>query len=298
MKKKMCSLLLAMCLLIVTPNAVAETQTVSGVGHGNQGEIAVSVTLTDGKITDVVIDSHNETPGISDAAIAKIPEAIVAAGTVEVDTVSGATATSEGIIEAVSNALNLEAKQNETMTVAEVYEEKQAWFAENAKKYASEIRTLDNGVRIQRTPQTQSVKGTYNNQFLHADERGCAACHTDLTELVDNMKCYPHQKLSTSLDVEMTVMTCTDCHNYGAHVAPFGDFGALIHALHTNTVFDTMGGTCWSCHYASEGNGEMELWDEVKHEVMLGINKLTADAISYEFDWDQTTVLMPMVNSI
>lgn len=62
--------------------------------------------MEDGAITSVTVDSQDETPGVSDPAIEQIPAAIVAAGSTDVDAVAGATLTSNGIIEAVNNALN------------------------------------------------------------------------------------------------------------------------------------------------------------------------------------------------
>ena len=57
------------------------------------------------KIAAVEVIEQNETKGIADAALSKVPSAIVAANTAEVDTASGATITSKAIIEAVNNAL-------------------------------------------------------------------------------------------------------------------------------------------------------------------------------------------------
>ena len=90
--------------------AVAETTltdgTYTGTGKGMHSNIAVTVTVEDGAITSVTVDSQDETPGVSDPAFEQIPAAIVAAGNTDVDTVAGATLTSNGIIEAVNNALN------------------------------------------------------------------------------------------------------------------------------------------------------------------------------------------------
>lgn len=77
-----------------------------GVGTGMGGDVKVKVTMNGDVITGVEILSHHETPSISDAAIEQIPAAIVAANSVEVDAVAGATVTSDAIIQAVLNALN------------------------------------------------------------------------------------------------------------------------------------------------------------------------------------------------
>lgn len=104
------SLLLALALLVGLVPAVAETTltdgTYTGTGKGMHSNIAVTVTVEGGAITSVTVDSQDETPGVSDPAFEQIPAAIVAAGNTDVDTVAGATLTSNGIIEAVNNALN------------------------------------------------------------------------------------------------------------------------------------------------------------------------------------------------
>ncbi len=79
--------------------------TYEGTGEGLMGSIKVSVTMQNGKIAEVKVLEHSESDGISDPAISGIPKAIVEKQELDVDTVSGATFTSNGIIEAVKNAL-------------------------------------------------------------------------------------------------------------------------------------------------------------------------------------------------
>jgi len=104
------SLLLVLALVVGMVPAVAETAltdgTYTGTGKGMHSNIAVTVTVEGGAITSVTVDSQDETPGVSDPAIEQIPAAIVEAGSTDVDAVAGATLTSNGIIEAVNNALN------------------------------------------------------------------------------------------------------------------------------------------------------------------------------------------------
>ncbi len=79
--------------------------TYTGSADGHHGPVAVEVTVSGGKIAAVKVTDHNETAGISDAAIADIPAAIVKANSANVDIVSGATHTSDAIINAVKAAL-------------------------------------------------------------------------------------------------------------------------------------------------------------------------------------------------
>ena len=110
-------LLLAMVLVVVliagcsqgaapAPAAGGGTEKVQGEGQGYKegSPIKVEVTLEEGKITAIEILEHEETAGISDPAFEKIPQAIIDAQSTDVDAVSGATMSSEGIKAAVKNA--------------------------------------------------------------------------------------------------------------------------------------------------------------------------------------------------
>ncbi|WP_353894292.1 FMN-binding protein [Proteinivorax hydrogeniformans] len=77
-----------------------------GTGQGYGGDIDVSVEVSGGQIVSLEILNHTETDGISDPAFEQVPDNMVDEQEVDVDTVSGATATSEGIIEAVKDALS------------------------------------------------------------------------------------------------------------------------------------------------------------------------------------------------
>ena len=78
----------------------------SGAGMGYNGRLTVSVTIKEGKIAEVKIKgSVDDEPYLTDVK-EHLPAAIVAAGTPEVDAVSGATTTSHGLMEAVRDALS------------------------------------------------------------------------------------------------------------------------------------------------------------------------------------------------
>lgn len=79
-----------------------------GTGEGYGGEIEVEVTVENGVITEVTVLNHDETEGVSDPAFAEVPDAIVENNSADVDVASGATFSSEGIMEAVNNALGTE----------------------------------------------------------------------------------------------------------------------------------------------------------------------------------------------
>ena len=78
-----------------------------GTGNGNGGDMTVTVTVKGGKITDIVLeDGHAETPGIFDLAVEQVIPAIIEAQSTDVDSATGASMSSEGIKEAVEDALS------------------------------------------------------------------------------------------------------------------------------------------------------------------------------------------------
>lgn len=89
------------------------SETVTGMSDGLVVETTVGETL----IEKVEVISSNETAGISDPAIEQIPAKIVEMQSIKVDVVSGATRTSEGIIAAVSAALEEAGAKLEDFTI-------------------------------------------------------------------------------------------------------------------------------------------------------------------------------------
>ncbi len=61
--------------------------------------------MSGGKIVDVKAEGANETQGIGTNAIDQLPGKIVEANSADVEVVSGATVTSNAIIEAVKSAI-------------------------------------------------------------------------------------------------------------------------------------------------------------------------------------------------
>ncbi len=82
--------------------------TYSGTGTGFRGETSVSVMIENGVITSVTVSSYSDDERYFSRAESTIISEIIAAQTPNVDAVSGATFSSNGIMEAVANALNIE----------------------------------------------------------------------------------------------------------------------------------------------------------------------------------------------
>jgi len=77
-----------------------------GAAQGHAGEIKLKVIVESGRITEIEVLAQNETAGLGDQAIDKTKAAIIENQILEVDTVSGATNSSVGTINAVRNALD------------------------------------------------------------------------------------------------------------------------------------------------------------------------------------------------
>lgn len=81
------------------------TGTGTADGFGGPGAISVTISLKDGKISDVKAEGPKETEGIGSVAIAQMPAAMVERNSINVDGISGATFSSNGILQAAEAAL-------------------------------------------------------------------------------------------------------------------------------------------------------------------------------------------------
>lgn len=327
------ALLLAVVMMVSAASAESDLAVYTGTGMGNNGKITVEVSLANEVIIDVQVKEHSETAGISDAAISGIPAAIIAGNGIDVDTVSGATNSSKGIIAAVKDALiqagvvSEEAKNPRNTGTKADYEDilpslmgsenavaPDAYYpgltyiakmfdtwANIAEDYAPEVRTLKNGVKVQRTPSEYGVYAwqisgdsiSYNTYFLDADRRGCGACHYDLNETLRNMSFAHPGVWNDALGNQTNVESCQFCHEatHGYCISDY-DFGTFIHGLHmgrqAGEKFYGMGGQCISCHNMTSDGMGVTLWDVVKYDKMVGIVKVPE--VQGEFAYNQDLV--------
>ena len=86
----------------------------TGSGEGKGGELVVRVIVADGDIDMVEVVKSHETEMISDAAIRKIVAAVNEEKSVNVDAVSGASMTSNAILDAIKDALRQAGGDDET----------------------------------------------------------------------------------------------------------------------------------------------------------------------------------------
>ena len=87
-------------------NTTLQDGTFTGVGSGRNGPVEVSITVQDGSIISAEITKDNETPEIASSAKESIiNQFIKAKSTSMIDTVSGATITSNAILDALDEAM-------------------------------------------------------------------------------------------------------------------------------------------------------------------------------------------------
>ena len=89
-----------------TPKSMYADGTYEGAGTGHRSGLQISVTISKDKITDIQILSDRETPRYSMYAFNTVPQEILRTQSTNVDAVSGATETSDGIMSAVKDALS------------------------------------------------------------------------------------------------------------------------------------------------------------------------------------------------
>lgn len=105
--RKALSLLMTALLLPMLSGCTARAEQHTGEAEGYGGPLKVRVTMNGTDVTKVEITEHSETPGVGTRAIDALPAAIEAADSIDVDSVSGATVTSNAIKQAVSQAMGL-----------------------------------------------------------------------------------------------------------------------------------------------------------------------------------------------
>ena len=106
--KKILALILAVCMVfsmgaVVQAAAVSGEFTGSAMGFG--GEVTVTLTLADGKITACTATGDKETTGVGSVVIDTFPAIVAESGSIAVDAVSGATFSSNAFTEAAAAAL-------------------------------------------------------------------------------------------------------------------------------------------------------------------------------------------------
>lgn len=115
--------------------AIFKPGTYEGEAEGFHGPIKATVTVTETEITDISV-THTETPGLGDKAVEKIVLEVKENTSLNVPMVSGATYSSNGIMAAVTAALEKAAIDIEALKNKEIAEENKA---EDVEKTADVI---------------------------------------------------------------------------------------------------------------------------------------------------------------
>lgn len=98
MKKFIMSMLIALSAIALG----AEVKEGTGLGYAD--DIKVAVTIDGDKIVAIEVKENSDTPGIANPAIEQLIKKVIEEQSSRLDTVAGATYTSEGFLEAVNNA--------------------------------------------------------------------------------------------------------------------------------------------------------------------------------------------------
>lgn len=85
--------------------ALYKAGTYTGSAEGKEGQIQVEVTFSDTEMTEIKVVSQSETEGLGDEAIESIRAKVLEGQTLDVDAISGATLSSDGILAAIEDAV-------------------------------------------------------------------------------------------------------------------------------------------------------------------------------------------------
>lgn len=88
-----------------SPQASYTPGTYTGVGTGNGGDITVEVTFSENAIESIEVVSQTETQTVAAGALESLPTSIIENQSLGIDTVTGATLSSMGLINAVADAV-------------------------------------------------------------------------------------------------------------------------------------------------------------------------------------------------
>lgn len=187
--KKSLAMLMTLLFVLLGTTAWAQSYT-AGVytaqANGNNGPVTVEVEVSDAEILSVKVTEHAETAGLSDTPIERIPAKIVEGQTLAVDTVSGATNTSNAILKAAEDAL---AQAGADIEALKAVQEKDETAGETAERH---VQTLvigagGSGLAAAITLQEQGI------ETLVVDKMANAGGATALTGALINGGCSKQQ---------------------------------------------------------------------------------------------------------
>ena len=122
---------------IYTPGTY--TGTATGIG-----EVKVTMTFSATAITDVVVDTSNETESIGGVAAPTLKDALMAAQSTEIDNISGATITTNAVKKAAASCIEQAmGVKTETPAAEQTADSGEDWLGEEPDVQASETQDFD-----------------------------------------------------------------------------------------------------------------------------------------------------------
>ena len=154
-----------------------------GEARGYGGPIVATVEVTDREILSIQAEGKNETPEIGGQAIANLPLVMLKRQTADVDSVSGATASSEGLMKAVHKALaqakgeeyTEDSASQEFVMPEKLRDGEYEYMVDqpDSNGYRSRVMlTVENGVITACNWDAQAEDGTWKSQTLDGLENG------------------------------------------------------------------------------------------------------------------------------
>ncbi len=214
--KKFAALFLAVMMMATSAFAMT-AGTYEGTAQGMMGNITVSVVVNENAIESVTVTAQNETPDIAGAALEQIPAAIVANQSLVVDTVAGATVTSNAIIAATEAALVLAGADVEAFKAVEAIDDPVEVFeyttdvvviGAGGAGVAAAVEAFDNGAQVILLEKTGAIGGTTaTSQGMIAGYETYKTKEQDIHYTVDEMYHNLMNNASYRLDPELTMLT-------------------------------------------------------------------------------------------
>lgn len=174
--------------------------TYTAEADGRNSVVKVEVTFSDSKIEDIKIISHSETAGLGDTAMEKIKELILSDQTLAVDTITGATVSSNAILLAVEDAVkqaggNVDAlkqkvakKEGEGKT--EKLEADVIVIGAGASGVSAAVAAADEGAKVILIEKTGIIGGASNlswaGKFLNASVALENQVVANIEQIIDN----------------------------------------------------------------------------------------------------------------
>ena len=138
--------------------------TYTGTGNGFRGKIDVTVTIENGNISDVQVQDYEDDTTYMQSVIRELIPKVLKEQSTEVDTVSGATYSSKGLLEAVEQAIYPEKTENGTDVTSQI-QLKDGNYEGTANGFRGEIK-VEVTVKDQKAEKIRILSYYDNEEYL------------------------------------------------------------------------------------------------------------------------------------